>query len=189
MIDLWCAVSFLARCALRIARGRLTRIAMAVLVVLAVVACQQLIGLGDEPELATEDAGATPEYACGIPPPAGPNCRSCLSEECCEEMIDCSEDSVCSEALTCMQLCYELNCIGACLVEADNEALSAFFECNLQRCASACALQDDCLRLAADCCVNVNETVRAGCMSVAQGEDQEFCLETIEVMGDKCDDS
>lgn len=157
-------------------------------VLIGIVACQQLIGLGDEPELAPEDGGTALEYKCNIPPPSGPKCRGCVEEECCDQMIACSEDSVCREAMNCMQLCYELGCINACLEEADNEKLQAFFDCNLQRCAPTCAIKDDCLRLASNCCDNVDKTVRSGCMSVAQGEDQELCLETIDLLSDDCDE-
>ena len=158
------------------------------MILFGVFGCQQLIGLGDEPELSSETAEGPREYKCGIPPPSGPNCRSCLDEECCEQQIACSKDSVCSESLNCMQLCYELSCVNTCLDNANNEALTVFFACNLQRCASACTLQGDCLRMATNCCGNVDETVRSGCMNVAQGEDQAICLEAIESLGDACDE-
>jgi hypothetical protein len=122
------------------------RAVAAACVVVACVACRQLVGIGDSPPGAGADAGAEAAAetgpACGIAY-AGASCETCLEQRCCPQATDCSGNAGCSALETCLGACGgDPACRASCTIEhrttdPTEPRLSA---CLASQCSTPCAL-------------------------------------------------
>jgi len=130
----------------------------AVLAVLAVaalvgcaVACRQLVGIGDEPAMATgggPDAGSEAGPSCGLEYEGGA-CEACLEEQCCPQATACAGDPGCSALEGCLGACNgDVTCRAKCTFahRVSSSAEPIFAACLAAQCATACALS--CVSLA-----------------------------------------
>jgi hypothetical protein len=139
----------------------------------AVVSCQTLIDLGDEPTL-----------GCGLARPLGPECDACLQTRCCEKSLACSQDAVCKQTTEgCITGCFTPECAIACKdAHPENKALDEYFRCALD-CPAECTPTGTC-KLLGECCSGLrDETERHGCARSARSEDQTVCESTLELFG------
>jgi hypothetical protein len=141
----------------------------------AVVSCQTLIELGDEPTL-----------GCGLVRPLGPECDACLQTRCCEKSLACSEDTVCRQTSEgCITTCFTPECVGACIREQpENQLLEEYFLC-ASECQSACTPKETCDSLSKCCRSLTDETQQLACSRSARSENQTACQNALDFF-DSC---
>jgi hypothetical protein len=159
---------------------KLRMVLMGTTVCWAVVACAQVIDLGDEATLADESStggtGGGSQYPCGIPPAASPTCNACWEANCCAEALACAAEPQCLEASEALEDClYEVSCILQVNVDyADAPAFGAYSEC-IAACGTQCMPTGDCLALAECCQQTTEQFLRDACFAIIAGEDQTEC--------------
>jgi hypothetical protein len=108
----------------------------------SVVACRQLVGIGDEPPTATggaPDAGTEAGPPCGVAY-AGTACEACLEAQCCAQATACAGSLGCTGLEGCLGACNgDVTCGARCKFEhpVADPGLEA---CLFGSCAQPCAL-------------------------------------------------
>jgi hypothetical protein len=107
--------------------------------VLAVVACRQLVGIGDQAPGAGSGGAAT---TCGGFPWAAGACGSCVEDACCAEATACRGDVTCGPTFDCLAQCAgsDDGCRSACFTQG-NGAIAALASCQATSCSADCGLQ------------------------------------------------
>ena len=115
--------------------------------VLAVVACRQLVGIGDQPpgagsaDAGNAETGSEAAPACGGFAWAGGACGSCMENACCAEATACRGDVTCGPTFDCQATCAgdDDPCRSHCVTQPDT-AMAALGSCQATSCSSECGL-------------------------------------------------
>ncbi|HTQ46428.1 MAG TPA: hypothetical protein VMI75_26915 [Polyangiaceae bacterium] len=121
-----------------------------VAVVTLVVACRQLVGIGDEPPMSSTDAGpvggdgaADAGASCGIAY-AGASCEKCLERACCDTARTCASGTACAALEGCLGACGgDPTCRARCVDEhriGPDPAEADFAACLAANCSTSCTL-------------------------------------------------
>lgn len=162
----------------------------------ALVGCETLIDLGDEPALIEDDGEArhtetAPEPQSAERCPAttpeqqdfltettiyvSPTCADCLYEQCCDLLLECADDPECTETTSQFRYCYEGACVLGLLGQVESELTFRTTQCFVGRCGGTCAPTEQCLALG-ECCSTLEDSpVRDTCSLAAHSGDQERC--------------
>ena len=111
------------------------------------LACRQLVGIGDAPpggvavDAALPETGSAP--ACGLAY-AGEACEACLGSQCCAEATACAGSPACAALQGCQGACQgDPTCRAQCVVQegfGTDVATPALDACLVTRCSGPCGL-------------------------------------------------
>jgi hypothetical protein len=113
---------------------------------MVVVACRQLVGIGDQPPGAgIEDAGVdtgSEASTCGGFAWVASGCTPCMEGACCAPMAACRGDAICASTMDCLARCPGNDdlCRSACAIRGD-DVMAAVATCQATSCASDCNLE------------------------------------------------
>jgi hypothetical protein len=113
--------------------------------VLVVVACRQLVGIGDEPPIDLAPTEASVDAGPGTIVYAGAACEACLQGQCAMQAAACAADPQCDPLEQCQGDCDggDVTCRAACVAAhrvAPNAHQIAFSVCLAGPCAQQCGL-------------------------------------------------
>jgi hypothetical protein len=145
---------------------RATRLVLGLVVLGAVAACGEIVGLGDHDSFDPDDAGIEasgpttldgtadarramdaspphdPRYACGIA--AGTvGCQGCMAAHCCSANAACADSGTCTDYENCLMPCgSDYACRAECLISHPPEALAIanVNSCVATNCAAVCGV-------------------------------------------------
>lgn len=110
-----------------------------VVLFVTVAACRQIVGIGDDPPVATVTD-------CGGLPYAGA-CASCLSSNCCQQASACPADPSCKAYESCLGACKpgDAECLSRCTADATplgaTAGIASLETCLASQCRNECGLQ------------------------------------------------
>ena len=155
-------------------------VAVAVGIALAVVACRQLVGIGDDPpgEQVAAEAGV-----CGLP--ISGSCATCIAASCCPQAAACAGSPSCAPYATCLASC---NTDVACRLSCtrDHAATSG----GLEAAALLSCVASSCVGSCVDTCggLDVADTADAAaaceaCMATNACASEQKCAASVECVG------
>lgn len=109
----------------------------------AVVACRQLVGIGDDPPMDPPDASPGP--ACGLAFDDAGACQACMQSSCCTQASACADSGGCTTVETCVGDCNgDPTCRSRCTLDngvAADPAIAPLDACLAAQCSGPCGLQ------------------------------------------------
>jgi hypothetical protein len=131
----------------RVLRLTVCAAGVAVLLVLVVAGCRQLVGIGDWTQGSEAGAGGevgdTGADGCGLAMPTG-SCASCVASQCCGQAEACAQIPLCKSIEECFARCAgDVACNGTCKISFPQGALAQFLgleTCLATNCWSECSM-------------------------------------------------